>query len=101
MSLNNEKWLQHYFWKSIDLASWEPDDSSSIFTLSSYTMTLENTNDGLPLVYLQLIDWDQQGPPSLDTFENDKAIVEFMRLHDGIPNEDHKVRFAIELNYSA
>lgn len=97
--LNREEWIKH-FWETIDSASWEPDDSTFIFILSTYTKTLDNTDDGLPLVYPQLIDWDQQEPPILDTFENDEAIVDFLGLHEGIPSGDNKVGFAIELNYA-
>lgn len=84
--LEREDWIETF---------WECDDSTSVFTLSSYTMALDNTNDGLPLVYPQLIDWDQQEPQSLDTFEDDEAIVEFMELREGIPSGDHKVGFVI------
>lgn len=98
--LKREEWIKHFL-ETIDSTSLEPDESTSIFTLSSYTMTLDSTNDGLPLVCLQLIDWDQQEPPSLDTIKNDEAILEFMGLHEGIPSGDHMVGFTIKLDYVA
>lgn len=58
----------------------------------------ENQSNEIKLVYPQLINYDQWGPPILDTFKNDEALSEFMGLQDNIPCGDHKVGFIIELD---
>ena len=55
----------------------------------------------MSLVHPNLIDWDQQGPPIFDQFENDEAIVEFFELCEGMPWGDHKSGFSIDLNIMA
>ena len=63
------------------------DSDTQVFT---FDISLFNTDDGMPLVHPNLIDWDQQGPPIFDQFKNDEAIVEFFELHEDIPQGDHK-----------
>jgi len=65
--------------------------------LSSTSFTSQPKSPNLELVYPDLIDWDQQGAPILDTFQNDEALVEFMGLRKGIPLGDHKVGFMMDL----
>ncbi|GLJ30928.1 hypothetical protein SUGI_0616090 [Cryptomeria japonica] len=52
----------------------------------------------MPLIYPQLIQYDQQEPLTLDCFQNDEAIAEFLGLQEGIPQGDHKAGFAIDLD---
>lgn len=49
--------------KTIDIRAWiesfwDPDNTFS-FTLSTTSPSFTNTNDGVSLIYPQLIDWDQ------------------------------------------
>ena len=71
------------------------DSDTHIFT---FDISLFNTDDDMPLVHPDLIDWDQQGPPTFDQFENDEAIAEFFELCEGMPQGDHKSGFSIDLN---
>lgn len=67
-------------------------------TIIFATSYLYNTDDCIPLVHPKLIDWDQQGPLSLDHFENDEAIKSFLESHKDIlvqfgestPSSSHK-----------
>lgn len=61
-------------------------------------LSFNNIDDGISLIYPQLVNWDQQGPPILDIFGNDEAIAEFMGLREEIPQGDHKVCFTIDLD---
>lgn len=82
----------------------EHDPSSptgSNIHIYTFDQDLFNTDDGIFLVYPKLIDWDQQGPPIFDRFENDEAIAEFFELHTNIPEGDHKSGFSIDLNTMA
>jgi len=62
------------------------------------SLSYTSTDDDLPLVHPQLIQWDQQAPPRLDLFGNDEAIAEFMGLREGIPSRDHKVGYIMDLD---
>ena len=64
----------------------------------SFDQNWFNTDDDISLVYPKLIDWDQQGSPTFDQFENDDAITKFFELHDYLPQGDHKLGFSIDLN---
>ena len=82
-----------------ELGANDPYDSDTqIFT---FDISLFNTDDDMPLVHPDLIDWDQQGPPTFNQFENDEAIVEFFELCEGMPHGDHKSGFSIDLNIMA
>jgi len=74
---------------------------SSIFTLSSVSLTSTTNTQNVTLVYPKLIDWDQQGAPVIDVFQNDEALAEFMGLREGIPLGDHKAGFVMELEPTA
>lgn len=54
-----------------------PEPNHNICTLESI-QNLDSNHDSLPLVHLELIDFDQKGPPQLDVFENDEAIIKFI-----------------------
>jgi hypothetical protein len=69
------------------------------FGYFEYIYLLINTD--IKLIYPQLIDWDQRGPPTLDCFENDKALSEFMGLRNNMPLGDHKVGFEVVLDTQA
>ena len=62
---------------------------------------LDLSSDSLPLVHPELIDWDLQGTPQLDMFQNDDAYIDYMELRDHLPKGDHKASFSIELNTMA
>lgn len=60
------------YWIESDL---ELDDDNFIYNitksvciLSASSPQFTNTDDGISLIYPQLVDWDQQGPPVLETF---------------------------------
>lgn len=76
-------------------------NSSSVFTLSTSSINFVYTSNDMPLLYPQLIDWDQQGPLSLDLFKIDEAIAKFMGLRDRVPSGDHKDGFTIDLDTTA
>lgn len=57
-----------------------------------------NTDDDMTLVYVDLIQWDQQETCSLDGFENVETIEEFFELHEDITQGDHKEGFSIDLD---
>lgn len=88
--------------------TWEPippyskhDPSSptgSDIHVCTFDHDLFNTDDGIPLIYPKLIDWDQRGPSIFDHFKNDEAIAELFELHEGILKCDHKSGFSIDLN---
>jgi ABC-type uncharacterized transport system fused permease/ATPase subunit len=65
------------------------------------TLNLNIINDYIPLLFHNLITWDQQGPPTFDVFENNDSISKFMGLREGMLYDDHKARFTIELNNMA
>jgi len=43
------------------------------------------SSDSLPLLHPELIDWDLQGTPQLDMFQNDDAYIDYMELRDHLP----------------
>jgi hypothetical protein len=43
------------------------DDTTKLdIYIYAFDQSLFNTDDGVSLVYPELIDWDQQGPPTFD-----------------------------------
>lgn len=73
-------------------------DTTDVYIFTISALSLFKTDDDMPLVYPQLIQHDQQEPLTLDCFQNDEAIVEFLGLREAIPQGDHKARFAIDLD---
>lgn len=55
----------------------------------------------LCLMYPHLIDWEKEGQMKLDWFQNNEAIDKFLGARDGIPYDDHKVGFTIDLDRTA
>ncbi|GLJ49273.1 hypothetical protein SUGI_1041140 [Cryptomeria japonica] len=78
--------------------STDDDLGSSILTITDASYELNLINEAMPIIHPELIKWNQQDPPHLDTFQNDDAIIYFLELRDDIPSGDHKVGYAIELN---
>jgi len=73
---------------------------SSICTIHTVTTLASSSND-LPLVYPELIDWDQWGPPIFDIATNDEAITEMMGFRDHFLLGDHRVGYIMELDMHA
>lgn len=81
---------------NLDLFTIEIDEESSSNDLDNYldipedncVFTLTSTSfeniDGLPLSHPQLIDWDQEGPLQLDTFENDDGFIDYLGIQDDL-----------------
>lgn len=63
----------------------------------SRSFTTKGSNE-LPLIHSHLINWGREGKPTLDWFENDEAIVEFLGVREGFPQGDHKAGSAIDLD---
>lgn len=79
--------------------SYDPYNSdTNVFT---FDKILFNTNYGISLVHLELINWDQQGPPTFDRLKNDEVMEELFKLHEGISWGDEKLGFSIDLNIMA
>lgn len=56
------------------------DLDSSILTLTDISYELNLIDKLMAIIHPELIDWDQQDPPHLDTFHNDDAVIEFFEL---------------------
>lgn len=76
------------------------DTSLLMISTLSFETNNHQTHE-ISLVYPQLIDYNQQGPPILDTFKNNEELSEFMELQGTIPYGDHKVGFDIILDTQA
>lgn len=63
----------------------------------SKSFTIEERNE-LPLIHSHLIDWGKEEKPTLDWFENDEAIPEFLGVREGFQLGDHKAGFSIDLD---
>lgn len=48
-------------------------------------------NNPLPLVYLELIDWDQTTPYDKPIFENDDAIIKFIFFDNLETSSNHEI----------
>jgi len=89
-------------WVLFNSFDWSPFyPYTSIFTLSSVSLTSTTSTQNVTLVYPKLINWDQQGSLVIDVFQNDEALAEFMELREGIPLGDHKAGFVMELEPTA
>lgn len=65
----------------------------------TYVNTItRSTPSDLPLVYLELIDWDQQGPLALDIYADDNVLLEVLNMHN---LEDHTIVHGIQPNGEA
>lgn len=74
-----------------------PGASNNQVCMLLETVTTEGSNE-LPLVHSNLIDWGWEGKPTLDWFENDEAIAEFLGVREGFPQGDHKAGFVVDLD---
>ncbi|KAH9311391.1 hypothetical protein KI387_026426, partial [Taxus chinensis] len=74
------------------------DLASTNLFMNTYVLTITPTEPKIDLVYPCLVEWDKQRHVTLDLFENDEAIAEFMGIRDTIPIGDHKKGFYIDLD---
>lgn len=73
-------------------------DDSSAYMINTVDFETPNPNTDLKPIYPQLVDWDQQGPPTLDSLKNDEALLELMGLRNNMPLGDHNTRFEVMLD---
>lgn len=99
---NSSPWIQTLWDPSPPASEHDTDDiTEANIHIVSFDQSFFETDDGISLVFPKLIDWDQQGPPTFDQFENDDAIAEFFELCEDLPQDDHKSRFSIDLDIMA
>lgn len=92
-------WIESFWDPSSELDTSNSDsDTTNVYIFTISALSLLKTDDDMPLVYPQLIQYDQQEPLTLDCFQNDEAIAEFLGLREGIPQGDHKAGFSIDLD---
>ena len=74
-----------------------PNDITKSNThISTFSQSPFNIDDEIPSSCLELLDWDQCGPPIFDQFENDDALE--IEIYEGIKIGDHKETISPKVN---
>ena len=82
---NSSPWIKKFWDPSPPTCEHDPNDTTKLdIHIYAFDQNLFSTNDGISLVFLELIDWDQQGPPIFDQFKNDDAITKFFKLSEDL-----------------
>lgn len=81
--INNSYALDHIFVDPNNITNFD-------IHIYTFNQSLLNSDDDIASSYPKLLDWDQHGPPIIDKFDNDDALINDLELYESITIDDHK-----------
>lgn len=96
---NHTPWIDTLWDPSPPASEHDPNNTTESNThIYTFDQSPFNIDDDIPSSYPELLDWDQRGPPILNQFDKDDALINVLELYEGIIIDVHIEEIPLEVN---